>query len=190
MAGQTNYWRIVIHFSSDAITFDFFCSGTTVQRSQSQSTIRRDRKFILIEMEDYANDITVERVNASYGWLEKTKYGYWNWWCLWFLRVRCPLFLGNQHFNEVVELEKLREYIWCSETCTFNPPRQKRLIGKNEEVVYYFMYRKMDKPWITKLCSSANQREQHQYADHCILPKELRTKYKIIFKNSRNFKQF
>ncbi|MDO1498868.1 hypothetical protein Q2T40_00305 [Winogradskyella maritima] len=78
-----------------------------------------NRKFILVEMEDYANDITAERVKRvtkGYGSGNKKVEGTGG--AFDFYELGLPLFDENQNLNEEVGLAKIREYIWFSETRT------------------------------------------------------------------------
>jgi adenine-specific DNA-methyltransferase len=103
-----------------------------------------------------------------------------------------PLFDENQNLNEQVPIEKIREYIWFSETrtsaslSTINPEsNDKYLLGKKDESAYYFIY---EKDRLTTLDYDAlelikTKGEQYVvYADNCLLPKEFMAKKNIIFK--------
>ncbi len=147
-----------------------------------------NRKFILVEMEDYANDITAERVKRvtkGYGKDNKKVEGTggdFN-----FYELGLPLFDDNQNLNEQVGVEKIREYIWFSETRTpFTEPKETNyFLGKKEDSVYYFIY---EKDQLTTLDFDALQLiktkgEQYViYADNCLLPKDFMSKNNIIFK--------
>ena len=84
-------------------------------------------------------------------------------------------------------LEKIREYIWFSETRTSLAiaEAEKYYLGKKEETVYYFMY---EKERVTTLDYDAlaliqTKGEQYIiYADHCLLPNEFMHQHNIIFK--------
>lgn len=102
----------------------------------------------------------------------------------------------NQNLNEEVGIEKIREYIWFSETRSsiddFGLKNQKSAInnhkyflGKKDGTVYYFIY---EKDQLTTLDYDAlelikTKGEQYIiYADNCLLPKEFMAKKNIIFK--------
>jgi adenine-specific DNA-methyltransferase len=156
-----------------------------------------NRKFILVEMEDYANDITAERVKrvtkgygASTGSASKKVEGTGG--SFDFYELGLPLFDENQNLNEQVGVEKIREYIWFSETRTPHtaviPSASEEshyFLGKKEDAVYYFIY---EKDQLTTLDFDALQLiktkgEQYViYADNCLLPKEFMAKNNIIFK--------
>jgi adenine-specific DNA-methyltransferase len=181
----------------NSIILDSFAgSGTTAHAVLNLN--KQDggnRKFILVEMEDYANDITAERVkrvtkgygtssgSASKKAVEGTGGAFD------FYELGLPLFDDNQNLNEQVGINKIREYIWFSETRT--PYHNDELKIKNYELgskdgtVYYFIYKKHQ---LTTLDFDALQLiktkgEQYViYADNCLLPKEFMAKNNIIFK--------
>ncbi len=182
-----------IAMDSNATILDSFAgSGTTAHAVLNLN--KKDggnRKFILIEMEDYANDITAERVKRvakGYGTAKKAVGGTGG--AFDFYELGLSLFDENQNLNEQVGKEKIREYIWFSETRTsyLKPKAQKEtkyFLGKKESSVYYFIY---EKDSLTTLDFDAlelikTKGEQYViYADNCLLPKEFMAKKNIIFK--------
>jgi adenine-specific DNA-methyltransferase len=181
----------VIQIASDknSIILDSFAgSGTTAHAVLNLNKDGGNRKFILIEMEDYANDITAERVKRvakGYGSGKKelkSTGGAFD-----FYELGLPLFDKNQNLNELVGLEKIREYIWFSETrISFKKPNAEQyFLGKKDETSYYFIY---EKNRLTTLDYDAlelikTKGEQYViYADNCLLPKEFMAKKNIIFK--------
>ena len=122
----------------NAIILDSFAgSGTTAHAVLNLN--KQDggnRKFILVEMEDYANNITAERVKRvakGYGEGKKAVEGTGG--AFDFYELGLPLFDENQNLNEEVDLLKIREYIWFSETrSSFTEPKAENyLLGKKEE---------------------------------------------------------
>ena len=238
--------ELLSHFPNDSIILDSFAgSGTTAHAVLNLN--KKDggkRRFILVEMEDYTEDITAERVKRvakgyefngkkreflkSYsvnitnlkkaneileelenfkndGSYEKVKIesinskisiigeknysgrtegtgGSFD-----FYELSLLLFDENQNLNEQVDLGKIREYIWFSETRTsfLEPNAEKYFLGKKDESVYYFIY---EKECSTTLDYDAlelikTKGEQYViYADNCLLPKEFMVKKNIIFK--------
>lgn len=182
--------------SEDSIVLDSFAgSGTTAQAVLNLN--KQDggnRKFILVEMEDYANTITAERVKRvtkGYGasTSSATKFkvegtgGAFD-----YYELGLPLFDADQNLNEQVDTEKIREYIWFSETRTAYNSKidlNKYELGVKEDTVYYFIY---EKNKLTTLDFDAlelikTKGEQYViYADNCLLPKEFMAKNNIIFK--------
>ena len=139
-------------------------------------------------MEDYANDITAERVKRvtkGYGKGNKAIDGTDG--AFDFYKLGLPLFDDNQNLNEQVDIEKIREYIWFSETRTpFTETSETNyFLGKKDDSVYYFIYQKNK---LTTLDFDALELikmkgEQYVvYADNCLLPKDFMAKNNIIFK--------
>lgn len=104
-----------------------------------------------------------------------------------FYELGLPLFDENQNLNKQVGIEKIREYIWFSETRTSfeEPNKEPYFLGKKDESAYYFIY---EKDRLTTLDYDSlelikTKGEQYViYADNCLLPKEFMAKKNIIFK--------
>ena len=181
--------------TKNSIILDSFAgSGTTAHAVLNLN--KQDggnRKFILVEMEDYANTITAERVKrvargygASTSSTSNKKVegtgGAFD-----FYELGLPLFDENQNLNEAVGLPKIREYIWYSETRTSftEPNAENYFLGKKEDSAYYFIY---EKDRLTTLDFDAlelikTKGEQYIiYADNCLLPKDFMAKKHIMFK--------
>lgn len=169
----------------DIILDSFAGTGTTghaVLRQIKEDS--KNRNFILIELEEYANTVTAERnkrVIQGYNDFEKLGGAFD------FYELGLPLFDENQNLNEEVGLPKIREYIWFSETRTSfkEPNAENYFLGKKEDSAYYFIY---EKDRLTTLDYDALELikikgEQYIiYADNCLLPKEFMAKKNIIFK--------
>ncbi|RUA35203.1 MAG: site-specific DNA-methyltransferase, partial [Bacteroidetes bacterium] len=179
-----------LYSNKDSIILDSFAgSGTTahaVMKLNQQDG--GNRKFILVELEDYASNITAERikrVNKGYGKDIKAVNGMSG--AFDYFELGLPLFDINQNLNEQVSLQKIREYIWFSETHTSfkEPNKEPYFLGKKDESAYYFIY---EKDRLTTLDFDAlelikTKGEQYIiYADNCLLPKEFMAKKNIIFK--------
>jgi len=176
----------------DIILDSFAGTGTTGQAVLDlNKEDNGNREFILIELEDYANEVTAERIKkvskgySSNGSTVEGLTGAFD-----FYELGLPLFDENQNLNEQVGIEKIREYIWFSETRTsyLKPTVQKEtkyFLGKKEVSVYYFIY---EKDRLTTLDFDAlelikTKGEQYViYADNCLLPKDFMAKKNIIFK--------
>lgn len=150
-----------------------------------------DRQFILIEMENYASDVTAERIkkiingyNAEEEEIDGTggSFDYYE--------LGLPLFDELLNLNEDVPTAKIREYIWYSETrSAFEELKSKSdneyFLGSKDRTVYYFVY---DKNALTTLdydllSTIKTKGEQYViYADNCLLAKEFMAKNNIIFK--------
>jgi adenine-specific DNA-methyltransferase len=174
---------------NDIILDSFAGSGTTAHAVLNlNKEDNGNRKFILVEMEDYANDITAERVKrVTKGYGSGTKAVAGTGGAFDFYELGLPLFDENQNLNEAVGLPKIREYIWFSETRTSfkEPNKEPYFLGKKDESAYYFIY---EKDRLTTLDYDAlelikTKGEQYViYADNCLLPKEFMAKKNIIFK--------
>jgi len=175
---------------NDIILDSFAGSGTTAHAVLNlNNQDEGNRKFILVEMEDYANTITAERIKRvikGYGDKEGTggSFDYYE--------LGKPLFVGenNEYLNEEVDTAKIREYIWYSETRkAFEQPETKSdtsyFLGKKEDVAYYFIYEKdslttLDYDTLSTIKTRAGQ--YVIYADNCLLPKDFMMKKNIVFK--------
>lgn len=179
--------------NKNSIILDSFAgSGTTAHAVLNLN--KQDggnRKFILVEMEDYANTITAERVKRvikGYGKDSKKTEGTGG--SFDFYELGLPLFDANENLNEAVGIEKIREYIWYSETRTpFIAPKagndNEHFLGAKDETAYYFVYDKntlttLDYDALSNIKTKAGQ--YVIYADNCLLPKEFMAKNNIIFK--------
>jgi adenine-specific DNA-methyltransferase len=174
---------------NDTILDSFAGSGTTAHAVLNLN--KQDggnRKFILVEMEDYADNITAERVKRvakGYGKGKKVVAGIGG--SFDYYELGLPLFDESQNLNEVVGLSKIRVYIWFSETRTSftEPQAEPYLLGKKDESVYYFIY---EKDRLTTLDFDAlelikTRGEQYViYADNCLLPQAFMARHNIIFK--------
>lgn len=190
--------KFIVTVSTDknSIILDSFAgSGTTAHAVLNlNKQDGSNRKFILIEMEDYANDITAERVKRvtkGYGSGNKKVEGTGG--AFDYYELGLPLFDEHQNLNEAVGIEKIREYIWFSETRTSfndelgttNDESKKYELGVKDGTVYYFIY---DKDRLTTLDFDALELIKTKggqyviYADNCLLPKDFMARKNIIFK--------
>lgn len=185
----------------NALILDSFAgSGTTahaVLNLNKQDS--GNRKFILVEMEDYAESITAERVRrviSGYGKSGKAVEGTGG--SFSFYELGEPIFNGFG-LNENVGTEKLREYIWYSETRT---PYAKNgtesanayHLGNYNNTGYYFYYEKdetttLDKAFLNTITARADQ--YTIYADNCLLSVEFMQANHITFKKiPRDIRRF
>lgn len=178
-----------IALPKNGIILDSFAgSGTTAHAVLNQN--KKDngnRKFILIEMEDYANDVTAERAKLAikgYGEGSKTVEGAGGNFS--FYELGKPLFLDNELLNEEVDIDKIEEYIWYSETKSpFHKQVELYLLGEMNNSAYYFFYNKdsittLNESFLRKLKTKAQQ--YIIYADNCLLDQAIMDKYNIVFK--------
>lgn len=185
---------------NDIILDSFAGSGTTAHAVLNLN--KQDggnRKFILIEMEDYADSITAERVKrVTQGYGEGKKRVEGTGGAFDYYQLGLPLFDKDNNLNEAVGVDKIREYIWYSETrSAYKDQHQddwKYFLGKKNQSVYYFIYQKKQ---ITTLdfdsLSQIKTEAEHYiiYADNCLLPKDFMKDKNIIFKKiPRNITRF
>lgn len=172
---------------NDIILDSYAGSGTTAHAVLNvNKNDNGNRQFICIEMEDYANDVTAERVKrviTGYGTTEGTggSFDYYE--------LGQPMFLEDGNFNESVGLEKIRQYVYYTETKTTLTQVEyidnKHFLGKFNDTSYYFNY---DQDQVTTLdhdflATMKTKAEQYViYADNCLITKEFMTKHHIIFK--------
>ncbi len=130
---------------ADSIILDSFAgSGTTAHAVLNMNKADGGhRKFILVEMEDYADSITAERVRRvirGYGEGKNAVDGTGG--SFSYYELGDSLLIG-ENLNEAVEPEKIREYIWFMETKTpYTPPAGENLyyLGQHNDTGYYFYY--------------------------------------------------
>lgn len=188
--------RIVQLYVNDGeIILDSFAgSGTTAHAVLNlNNDDGGNRKFILIEMEEYANTITAERakrVANGYGDGNKKKKGTGG--AFDFYNLGQSLFVGEnkEYLNEEVGIEKIRQYIWYSETKTAkidceaineNP----YYLGSKDDTAYYFIYERddttsLDHEFLSTININAGQ--YVIYADNCLLANDFMSRHNIIFK--------
>lgn len=184
--------RIVkISTQSNSIVLDSFAgSGTTAQAVLNiNKQDNGKRKFILVEMMDYSDTITAERVKRvinGYGKDDKAVAGIPG--DFTYYELGQPLFKDDKNLNEEVPEEEIRKYVYYMETkkpldteTTDNP----YLLGKNNDTAYYFYYKKDEITTLNhEFLSTINTKatEYIIYADKCVLAQEVMEKFNIVFK--------
>ena len=193
---------IKIATDKDSIILDSFAgSGTTAHAVLNLN--KQDggsRQFILVEMEDYAETITAERVRRvidGYGTKEGTggNFAYYE--------LGPALFTEENLLNENLPLARIREYVWYSETRSPLPPRNAEppsvsppetgekmaetthFLGKLFDTAYYFYYEPNQLTTLDYDLLSTVQTPAEQYviyADNCLLAREWLQQRRIIFK--------
>lgn len=176
--------------SNDVILDSFAGSGTTAHAVLNMNKADGGhRRFILVEMMDYADSITAERVKRvidGYGSGKQAVEGTGG--DFTFYDLGQALLLTDGNLNEEVDTAKIREYIWYMETKTplaevasENP----YYLGSNNNTGYYFFY---EKDRITTLgyeflITIKEKSEGYLiYADLCTIPVEELKRYNITFK--------
>ena len=190
----------IANTDKDAIILDSFAgSGTTAHAVLNLN--KQDggnRKFILVELGDYAETITAERVRRvidGYGEGNKGVEGTGG--SFSFYELGAPLFLG-ENLNEEIGPDKLREYIWYSETrAPYAPGRNSGNayhLGNYNNIGYYFYYEReqittLNKAFLNTIAVRADQ--YIIYADNCLLSDAFMRANNIVFKKiPRDIRKF
>jgi len=172
------------------IVLDSFAgSGTT---AHAVLNMNKDdggnRKFICIEMMDYADTITAERVKRvinGYGEGKKAVDGTGGNFS--YYELGEPLLVDDK-LNNAVSTEKIREYIYYMETKQALPEAsadEPMLLGVYHGAAYYFNYEKDASTTLNAafLKSIKTQAEAYViYADTCVLSENKLQQFHITFK--------
>lgn len=175
----------------NAIILDSFAgSGTTAHAVLNMNKADGgNRKFILVEMMEYADTITAERVKRvidGYGSGKNAVPGTGG--DFTFYDLGEALLLPNGNLNENVSADKIREYVYYMETreamegiANGNP----YFLGASRGAAYYFYYEKeaittLDHDFLATIPERADN--YVIYADLCTIPADELVKYNITFK--------
>ena len=170
----------------NSIVLDSFAgSGTTAHAVLNlNAQDGGNRKFILVEMEDYAETITAERVRRvieGYGQVAGTGGSFD------FYEVGEPLMI-HDNLNENIAVEKIQAYVWYTETHTQYkkpPDSNPAYLGDFNGTAIYFHYERyrrtiLDADFLLTIKRRADS--YLIYADECGLGEDFMTRYKITFK--------
>lgn len=175
----------------DSIVLDSFAgSGTTAHAVlQMNKNDGGKRKFISVEMMDYAETITAERIRRVIAGYSKGKrkvegtggdFSYYE--------LGEPLMLDADHLNEKVEKDKIREYVWYTETkqpLADEKNLHEYLMGTLNGTAYYFYYNPEQLTILNySFLSSINEKAENYviYADRCALNDAELMQFGITFK--------
>lgn len=186
---------------SSIILDSFAGSGTTAHAVLNLN--KQDggnRKFILVEMEDYAETITAERVrrvikgygpSTGSGTVTEGTGGSFAYYEL------GPELLKDGFINEDVPEQTIREYLYYTETNHVLPQSNNghpAHLGNFEGVAYYFLYNKDETTTLdaTFLASISEKADRYViYADNCIMPQKFLFDHDITFKKiPRDIRRF
>ncbi|WP_086268234.1 site-specific DNA-methyltransferase [Campylobacter devanensis] len=175
-----------ISTDKNSIILDSFAgSGTTAHAVlELNKKDGGNRKFILVEMEDYAENITAERVKRVIKGYGKEPENSATGGDFSFYELGDRLLEENGNLNEKVSIEKIREYIYFSETKEKCEHKGSDFLGECNGVAYYFIYKKddittLDFEYLVNLKKASSY---VIYADVCVLSNETMMKYNITFK--------
>ena len=173
----------------NSVILDSFAgSGTTAHAVLNMNkSDGGNRRFILIEMMDYADSITAERVKRviqGYGEGKKSVEGTGGDFSYYELGDKL---LEGEYLNESIPVEKIRTYVYFTETKqkTTSNPEEPYQLGVHLDTAYYFYYERdavttLDRAFLHTVKTKANA--YVIYADRCILSDEELEKYHITFK--------
>ena len=173
----------------DGIYLDSFAgSGTTAHAILNLNQDGGNRKFILVEMGNYADTLTSERVRRvirGYGEGKNAVEGTGG--SFSYYELGDSLLIG-ENLNEAVEPEKIREYIWFMETKTPYTPAagdNPYYLGQHNDTGYYFYYEPqritvLDYDFLATVTEKAGGTVI--YADRCSIDDSKLSQMGIVFK--------
>jgi adenine-specific DNA-methyltransferase len=173
---------IKLYPSKECIVLDSFAgSGSTAHAVLDlNKEDQGKRSFILVEMEDYAKNITAERVRKS---IEKHDYKDGFEYC----ELDKPLFGENGQIDKDCTFEQLATYIYFTETKTnINKNAiSKEFIGEHNDTEYYLLFNGvgkniLDRDFLKNIKN--NGKPKIIYADKCLVDERTLEKNKILFK--------
>lgn len=106
-----------------------------------------------------------------------------------FYELGQPMFLDDGNLNELVGPERIRQYVYYSETQTPLETTAHKdseyFLNKHNDTAYYFYYQQdgittLDHAFLSAIKTKAEQ--YVIYADNCLLTKSFMTRHNIIFK--------
>lgn len=182
----------VLQIATDknSIILDSFAgSGTTAHAVLNMNKADGgNRKFIMIEMMDYADSITAERVKRvinGYGEGKKAVEGTGGNFS--FYELGEPIFNGDM-LNEEIGEDEIRKYVYFTETKQTLAPRkadEPYYLGTHIDNAYYFYYEKEQITTLNNEFLNTIKTEAGAYviyADLCTLSNNELEKYRITFK--------
>lgn len=180
--------------SGDVVLDSFAGSGTTAHAVlKMNAEDGGNRRFILVEMMDYAETVTAERVKRvidGYGEGNKRVSGLGG--AFGYYELGEPLMM-DEVLNENLPIEKIRDYVWHTETRRAGVEKTDRrgtaddpyLLGVADNVAYYFCYERSKKTTLNRqlLRQLKTKAERYViYADVCLLDAAELKQMNIVFK--------
>ena len=184
---------------TDIVLDSFAGSGTTAHAVLSLNKDGGKRRFILVEMENYASTITAERVKkVMEGFGEGNKAVKGTGGAFDYYELGEPLFSEDGTLNETIGEDKIREYIYFTETqqdVSKQNPENKYYLGDVFGTAYYLYYEPSNPTTLNHetLRQIVKQRAEQYiiYADTCTLAEEEMQQLSVIFKKiPRDIKRF
>ena len=174
----------------DVILDSFAGSGTTAHAVlNANNEDKGHRRFVLVEMERYADTTTAERVKRvinGYGKDKNAVGGTGGNFSYYELGER--LLLPDGNLNESIGTDKIRDYIWYTETKKPAVSQQNGnpyFLGENNHTAYYFYYEPdqmcvLDYAFLSTIPEKAEN--YLIYADRCALSESDLLRFGITFK--------
>ncbi len=184
-------WIITLHGDENAIVLDSFAgSGTTAHAVlNANKADGGNRRFILVEMMDYAESITAERVRRVIdGYGEGKKFVEGTGGSFSYYELGEPLFKENGNLNEAVGVNRIRAYVWYSETgqaYTANEGDNPCHLGNSNGTGYYFYYEPNNVTTLDYgfLSTITDKQDGYViYADMCAISEDELAEFGIVFK--------
>ena len=163
--------ELLRHLDKNSIVLDSFAgSGTTAHAVINlNAQDGGNRKFILIELNDYAETITAERVKRVGGSFD-------------FYELGAELFDADGFINAEIPREKLFDYVYFAETHEhYQPTDEEFLLGVHDATAYYFF---ADEELNFDLLAKIRTRAAAYviYAENCTLAESELDDFHITFK--------
>lgn len=182
---------ITLASNENSIVLDSFAgSGSTAHAVLNMNQKQGNRKFVLIEMEDYAENITAERVRRvikGYGEGKKAVEGLGG--AFDYYELGEPLFQKDGNLNEAVGTDKIRSYIYYTETHEYLTRKQANqhpyLLDYHNGTGYFFYYETNEMTTLShETLNIVPQKADHYviYADICTISNEQLAQMNISFK--------
>lgn len=168
--------------NKDSIILDSFAgSGSTAHAVLDLNKEENsNRKFILVELEDYAKDITTERIRKTIT-VENYNDGFE------YCELDKPLFDETGTIENECSFEQLATYIYFTETNTNIDKKQisTNYFGEYNNTEFYLLFKEkgkniLNKDFLKKI--KTNSKRKIIYADKCLIDPKILEKYKIQFK--------
>lgn len=189
----TKLLKEIFNIATDknAIILDSFAGSATTAHAVLNMNKQDggNRKFILVEMMDYAETITAERVKRvidGYGEGDKAVEGTGG--SFSYYELGAPVFKDDKNLNEEIGEVEIRKYVYFMETkqrlaTDFDDNRY--FMGKHNATSFYFFYEKEEITTLnTEFLSTIKTKADGYviYADKCVLSSRYMSDNGIVFK--------
>lgn len=187
----TRLIKRILQIATDknSIILDSFAgSGTTGQAVlELNNEDGGKRKFIMVEMMDYADNVTAERIKrvvAGYGKGKNEKKpidGDFS-----FYELGEPIFDENMNLNSNLDEETIKQFVYYTETHKdLEKTKDNNYLGESDSTAYYMFYKRNEPTCLNfkSLKEITKKADAYViYADSCTLSQDYMTKNHIIFK--------